>query len=76
MVVSPTSRFANVLFANVLSRFANVLGQFPNFFNIINGLKNELYTYVLDFYVSQLKNELYTCVAPVLFRKRNDVRRL
>ena len=24
------SRFENVLFANVLSRFANVLGQFPN----------------------------------------------
>ena len=41
--------------ANVLNRFANVLGQFPNFFNLINGLKNELYTCVSDFYVSWLK---------------------
>ena len=38
--------------ANVLSRFANVLGQFPNFFYRINGLKNEVYTRVSDFYVS------------------------
>ena len=59
--LSPTSRIANVLFANVFwyvdltVRFANVLGQFHNFFNITNGLKNELYTYVKDFYVSYLK---------------------
>ena len=26
----PTSRFANVLFANVLGRFAYMLNQFPN----------------------------------------------
>lgn len=41
--------------ASVLSRFANVLGQFPNFFNLINAVKNELYTRVSDFYVSWLK---------------------
>ena len=29
-VVSPTSRFANDQFANVLSQFANVLGRFAN----------------------------------------------
>ena len=39
MVVSPTSRFADVL------------GQFPNFINVINGLKNELHIYVQDFYL-------------------------
>ena len=42
-------------FANVLSRFANVLGQFPNFFYLINGLKNEVYKRVSDFYVSWRK---------------------
>ena len=48
--------------ANVLSRFANVLGQFPNFFNLINGLKNELYTPVSDFYASWRKGRgLYIC---------------
>ena len=31
------SRFDNVLFINVLSRFANVLGQFPNFYRLISG---------------------------------------
>ena len=39
-VVSLTSRFANVLFAKVLSRFVNVFGQFPNFLTLISGLKN------------------------------------
>ena len=49
-------------FTYVLSRFANVLGQFPNFFNLINGLKNELYTRVSDFYVHGGKEEvLYMC---------------
>ena len=49
-------------FANVLSRFANVLGQFPNFFYLINGLKNEVYTRVSDFYVSWRKGRgLYMC---------------
>ena len=42
MATSLTSRFVNVLFANVLIRFASVPGQFPN----------ELYTDALDFYVS------------------------
>lgn len=42
-IVSPTSCFANILFANVLSRFANVLGQFANFLTLISGLKNEEY---------------------------------
>ena len=45
-VVSPTRRFANVLFASVLSRFANVLVQFPNFLTLISGLKNEEYACV------------------------------
>ena len=48
--------------ANVLSRFANVLCQFPNFFYRINGLKNEVYTRVSDFYVSWRKvRGLYMC---------------
>ena len=48
--------------ANVLSRFANVLCQFPNFFYLINGLKNEVYTRVSDFYVSCRKvRGLYMC---------------
>ena len=48
--------------ANVLSRFANVLCQFPNFFYLINGLKNEVYTRVSDFDVSWPKvRGLYMC---------------
>lgn len=33
MVVSPSSRFANDQFANILGRFANVSGQFGNILN-------------------------------------------
>ena len=33
-VVSPTIRFANVLFANFWSRFTYLLGQFPNSFRL------------------------------------------
>ena len=36
-VVSPTSRLANVLFANFCRRFAYVLCQFPKCFLLING---------------------------------------
>ena len=36
-VVSPTSRFANVLFANFCRRFAYVLSQFPKCFLLISG---------------------------------------
>ena len=35
-VVSPASRFANVLFADDLSRFAYVSSQFPNCFHLIS----------------------------------------
>ena len=45
-VGSPTSRFANVLFANFWSRFAYVLGLFLNCFYLISGWKNEVYTFV------------------------------
>ena len=41
-VVSPKSRFANVLFANFWSRFAYALGQSPNCFLLISGWKNEV----------------------------------
>ena len=51
-------------FAKDLSRFVNVLGQVPNFFNLINSLKNEVYTRVSDFYVSWRKGRgLYMCNA-------------
>lgn len=33
MVVSPSSRFANDQFANILGSFANVSGQFANILN-------------------------------------------
>ena len=39
------SRFASVLFTNILSCFANVLIHFPNFYHLINGL-NKRYTNV------------------------------
>ena len=44
--VSPTIRFANVLFANFWSHFSYVLGQFPNCFRLISGSKIEVYTCV------------------------------
>ena len=55
---SPTS----CRFANVLSLFAKgSLGQFPNFFRLISGLKNGVYIRVWDLIVSRLKeyNEIY-----------------
>ena len=55
---SPTS----CRFANVLSLFAKgSLGQFPNFFRLISGLKNGVYIRVWDLIVSRLKeyNEVY-----------------
>ena len=55
MTISCTSRFANVLFANVVSRFANEFGQFPSVFRLINGLKNKVYTCVSDILASGLK---------------------
>ena len=45
---SPTSRFANVL-------FAIEFGQFASFFRLIKGLKNKVYTCVSDILVSGLK---------------------
>lgn len=75
MIISRTSRFANVLFANGVSRFANEFGQFPSFFRLINGLKNKVYTCVSDILASGLKEGgIYICIAPVLFRNRNDFR--
>ena len=53
-VVSPTSRLANVLFANFWSRFAYVLGQLAYGFRLISGWKNEVYTCVSHFFVSWL----------------------
>ena len=78
MEVSHTSRFANNLFATVLSRFANTLDQFLNLFRLITGLKvKEVNTCVLDFFVSWLKNKVYySCAALVSFLKQNDLRRL
>lgn len=35
-------RFTNFPFANVFSCFTNVLGQFPNFFCLINGINNKV----------------------------------
>jgi len=55
MIISRTSRCANVLLANVVSRFANEFGQFPCFFRLINGLKNKVYTCVSDILASGLK---------------------
>ena len=55
---SPTS----CRFVNVLSLFAKgSLGQFPNFFRLISGLKNGVYMRVWDLIVSRLKeyNEVY-----------------
>ena len=46
MVVSPTSRFANVLFTNFWSRFAYELGQFPKCLRLISGWKDEVYIMV------------------------------
>ena len=43
-VVSPASRFANVLLADDLSRFAYVSSQFPNCFHLISSWTNEVYT--------------------------------
>lgn len=53
MVISPTSRFANILFTNFWSRFAYELGQFRNCSCLISGWKNEIYTCVLHLFVSQ-----------------------
>ena len=57
MVVSPTSRFANVLFKNFWSRFAYKLGQFPNCFRLISGWKNKVYTCILHLFVSWLREQ-------------------
>ena len=54
------SRFASVLFANILSCFANMLIHFPNFYHLINGL-NKRYTN-LDFFCHGCNNEVYTRV--------------
>ena len=48
------SRFASVLFANILSCFANVLIHFPNFYRLINGL-NKTYTNVYRPFLSWLQ---------------------
>ena len=53
-VVSPTY-LPNVQLATKLSCLTNVLGQFPHFFRLISGLKNELKTSVSHFFVSRLK---------------------
>ena len=61
---SCTSGFALVLFTNVLSSFADVLDQFPNFFGLINSLKNEVYTLLTGFLVSWLamaERVIYMC---------------
>ena len=54
-------RFAKVLFASV--RFAYVLGQFPNCFCLISGLKNEVYTCVSHFFASWLREGSFRCLA-------------
>ena len=54
-IISRTSRFANVLLANAVSRFANEFGQFPSFFRLINRSKNKVYTCVSDILASELK---------------------
>ena len=41
-VVSPTSRFANDSFANVLGRFANVLSRFANVL-LVNSPTSDIY---------------------------------
>ena len=48
------SRFASVLFTNILSCFANVLIHFPNFYHLINGL-NKSYTNVYRLFLSWLQ---------------------
>ena len=40
MVVSPSSRFTNDPFANVLGRFANVSGQFVNILNYFTNVSS------------------------------------
>ena len=63
-VFSPTS----CRFANVFSLFAKgSLGQFPNFFRLISGLKNRVYIRVWDLIVSRLKeyNEVYALYSPL-----------
>ena len=52
------SRFASLLFANILSCFAKVLIHFPNFYHLINGLTKR-YTN-LDFFCPGCNNEVYT----------------
>ena len=54
---SPTS----CRFANVLKSFRKRLGQFPNFFRLISGLKNGVYIRVWELIVPWLKeyNEAY-----------------
>ena len=37
------SRFASILFANILSCFSNVLTHFPNFYHLINSWNKEVY---------------------------------
>ena len=48
------SRFASILFTNILSCFANMLIHFPNFYQLINGL-NKSYTNVYRLFLSWLQ---------------------
>ena len=48
------SRFASVLFANILSCFAKVLIHFPNFYHLTDGL-NKRYTNVYRLFLSWLQ---------------------
>lgn len=52
MVVSPSSRFANDQFANILGSFANVSGQFAN---ILNYFYQRLFLVLFSSKVRQMK---------------------
>ena len=74
-VVSPTSRFTNVLFANFWRRFAYVLCRFPKCFRLISGWKNEVYTCVSHFFVSWLKERSIYMSSVGSTSQRNDISR-
>ena len=49
-VVSLTSRFANVQFANVLRRFANVFSRFANIVKLLKCIERTIYQICLNIF--------------------------